>query len=231
MANTASGKPLLVFDLDGTLAETAGDLIATLNVILKREGLNPLAMEEARPMIGAGMRTLIKRGFSADGVALTDDKLEDLFSAFLAYYDEHIADVTQLYPGVVPALDRFAEAGWDFAVCTNKLEKTSVHLLTALGIAHRFKAICGQNTFAVCKPNGDALKLTIERAGGAVSRAIMVGDSKTDIDTARNAGVPVVAFTFGYSDQPIATYAPDRAIDHYDALWEAVEGLSPALAP
>jgi len=224
-------KPLLVFDLDGTLAETAGDLVATLNVILAREGLRELSMEEARPMIGAGMRTLIRRGFSAGSVALPDEKLEDLFTAFLAHYDAHIAGETKLYPGCVAALDRFAAAGWDLAVCTNKLEHTSVHLLTALGIANRFKAICGQNTFAVCKPDGDALKLTIERAGGVLNRAIMVGDSKTDIETARNAGVPVIAFTFGYTDQPIETYAPDRVIDHFDALWDAVESLSPALAP
>lgn len=224
-------KPLLVFDLDGTLAETAGDLIATLNFILIREGLRKLPMEEARPMIGAGMRTLIKRGFSADGIALPDEKLENLFLAFLAHYEDHITEETRLYPGVVEALDRFEAAGWRFAVCTNKLEKTAIHLLNALGIASRFAAICGQNTFPVCKPDGDALKLTIERAGGEVTRAVMVGDSKTDIDTARNAGVPVVALTFGYTDQPIATYTPDRVIGHYDELWEAVTAVAPALCP
>lgn len=231
MTHEAQAKPLLVFDLDGTLAETAGDLISTLNVILAREGLRKLPMEEARPMIGAGMRTLIKRGFSAGGSALSDERLEELFLAFLAHYDDHIADETRLYPGVIEALDRFAAAGWGFAVCTNKLEQTSIHLLTALGVADRFAAICGQNTFAVCKPHGDALKLTIERAGGDVQRAIMVGDSKTDIDTARNAGVPVVAMTFGYTDAPVATYEPDRAIDHFDDLWAAVEGIAPALNP
>ncbi len=231
MTHDTASKPLLVFDLDGTLAETAGDLISTLNVILTREGLRKLPMEEARPMIGAGMRTLIRRGFAADEVALSDARLEELFSAFLAHYEDHIADETRLYPGVVEALDRFAAAGWGFAVCTNKLEKTSVHLLTALGVADRFAAICGQNTFAVSKPHGDALRFTIARAGGDVKRAIMVGDSKTDIDTARNAGVPVVAMTFGYTDQPVATYAPDRAIDHFDELWGAVAGLAPTLAP
>ncbi len=231
MTHEAQAKPLLVFDLDGTLAETAGDLISTLNVILAREGLRKLPMEEARPMIGAGMRTLIKRGFSAGGVALSDERLEELFLDFLAHYDDHIADETRLYPGVIEALDRFAAAGWGFAVCTNKLEQTSVHLLTALGVAGRFAAICGQNTFSVCKPHGDALRLTIERAGGELHRAIMVGDSKTDIDTARNAGVPVVAMTFGYTDAPVATYAPDRAIDHFDELWGAVAGLAPALNP
>ncbi len=227
MTDHSNATPLLVFDLDGTLAETAGDLVSTLNVILAREGLRKLSMEEARPMIGAGMRTLIKRGFAAEGVDLPDEKLETLFLAFLDHYDNHIADETRLYPGVIAALDRFAAAGWSFAVCTNKLERTSIRLLEALGIADRFAAICGQNTFPVCKPNGDALKLTIERAGGVLTRAIMVGDSKTDIDTARDAGIPVVAMTFGYTDQPVATYAPDLAIDHFDELWGAVEKLTP----
>lgn len=231
MTHETQAKPLLVFDLDGTLAETAGDLISTLNVILAREGLRKLPMEEARPMIGAGMRMLIKRGFEAEGVALSDKRLEELFLAFLAHYNDHIADETRLYPGVIEALDRFEAAGWGFAVCTNKLEQTSILLLTALGVADRFAAICGQNTFAVSKPNGEALKLTIQRAGGDLRRAIMVGDSKTDIDTARNAGVPVVTMTFGYTDAPVATYAPDRAIDHFDELWAAVAAVAPALNP
>jgi len=214
--------PLLVFDLDGTLAETAPDLITTLNFILVKEGCRELPLEEARPMIGAGMRTLIRRGFSADGIELSDEKTERLFHDFLTYYEAHIADETRLYPGLTAALDRFETAGWRFAVCTNKLEQTSRVLLKALGIDQRFDAICGQNTFHVCKPDGDALRLTIERAGGDIKNAVMVGDSKTDIDTARNANVPVVAMTFGYTDRPVATYAPDRAIDHYDDLWTAV---------
>jgi phosphoglycolate phosphatase len=223
-------KPLLVFDLDGTLAETASDLVATLNVILAREGLRSLSLQEARPMIGAGMRTLIRRGFEAEGVALSDQKLEELFLAFLAHYQANIAIETQLYPGVSAALDRFEAAGWAFAVCTNKLEQSAVLLLQALGIADRFVTICGQNTFHVCKPHGDALRLTIERAGGDIHRAVMVGDSKTDIDTARNAKVPVVAMTFGYTDQPVANYAPDRAIDHFDDLWSAVAEVAGSLS-
>lgn len=221
-------QPLLVFDLDGTLAETAPDLIATLNVILTKEGCRALPLEDARSMIGAGMRTLIRRGFQADGMELADEKVEVLFHDFLAYYEAHIADETKLYPGLTAALDRFEAAGWRFAVCTNKLEQTSRVLLKALGIDQRFDAICGQNTFHVCKPDGDALRLTIERAGGDIKNAVMVGDSKTDIDTARNANVPVIAMTFGYTDKPVATYAPDRAIDHYDDLWTAVSEVRAA---
>ncbi|WP_026608163.1 HAD-IA family hydrolase [Methylocapsa acidiphila] len=225
MQQDASIQPLLVFDLDGTLADTACDLVATLNAILAGEGLSGLGFDEARAMVGAGARTLIQRGLAAHGVKVSDSRLDQLFEAFLAHYEQHIADATVLFPGVAEALDRFEAAGWAFAVCTNKIEYPSVLLLSALGVADRFRAICGKNTFAVSKPDGGALLKTIERAGGDRSRAVMVGDSKTDIDTARNANVPVVAVDFGYTDKPIGLFAPDRIISHYDELWEAVEAL------
>jgi phosphoglycolate phosphatase len=220
-----SPQPLLVFDLDGTLADTAGDLVATLNAILQREGLASIAAAEARAMVGAGAKALVQRGLKANGVEVSETRLDALFADFLAHYEAHIADETVLYPGVGAALDRFEAAGWDFAVCTNKIEYPSVLLLTALGIAGRFKAICGKDTFSVSKPDGGALLQTIARAGGHASRAIMVGDSKTDIDTARNAKIPVVAVDFGYTDKPVSTFNPDRIISHFNELWDAVEGL------
>lgn len=218
-------KPLLVFDLDGTLAETAGDLIGTLNVILAREGVAPLPLSEARVMLGAGARALIQRGMAAVGREVAPQRLEELFRDFIAHYEGRIAEASHLFPGVEAALDRFEDAGWAFAVCTNKMEHASVKLLTALGVAHRFSAICGQDTFAVCKPHAEALTGTIGKAGGLAARAIMIGDSKTDIDTARNAGVPVVAVDFGYTDRHVSTFAPDRVISHFDELWAAVDGL------
>ncbi|SFJ99567.1 HAD-IA family hydrolase [Methylocapsa palsarum] len=217
--------PLLVFDLDGTLADTAGDLIATLNAILQREGLSGVAAAEARAMVGGGARLLIQRGLSANGVSVADARLDELFADFLAHYEAHIADETVLFPGVHAALDRFESAGWAFAVCTNKIEYPSVLLLNALGVADRFKAICGKDTFKVSKPDGGAVLQTIARAKGDHRRAIMVGDSKTDIDAARNAGIPVVAVDFGYTDQPVAAFRPDRIISHFDELWDAVEAL------
>jgi phosphoglycolate phosphatase len=218
-------RPLLVFDLDGTLADTAGDLVSTLNAILAREGLSGLGFEEARALVGAGARALVQRGLAAHGVKVSDARLDELFADFLAHYEAHIADATVLFPGVTEALDRFEAAGWGFAVCTNKIEYPSVLLLTALGVADRFRAICGKNTFAVSKPDGEALLQTITRAGGDRRRAVMVGDSKTDIDTARNADVPVVAVDFGYTDMPVDTFNPDRIISHFDELWDAVEAL------
>ncbi|HUI22133.1 MAG TPA: HAD-IA family hydrolase [Methylocella sp.] len=217
--------PLLVFDLDGTLADTAGDLVATLNVILAREGLEEVALAQARVMVGGGARTLIQRGLSIQGVTVSETRLDEMLDDFLAYYEAHIAEKSVLFPGVAAALDRFEAAGFTFAVCTNKVEHPSVLLLTALGVVDRFRAICGKNTFAVSKPNPEALLQTIARAGGHRSRAVMIGDSKTDIDTARNARVPVVAVNFGYTSEPVDRFKPDRVIGHFDELWGAVAAL------
>jgi phosphoglycolate phosphatase len=226
MTKSLSTRPLLVFDLDGTLADTAADLVSTLNALLIREGLAAIPFQDARAMVGAGAKALLQRGLSANDVDVNEARLDQLFADFLAHYEEHIADETVLYPGVTAALERFAAAGWSFAVCTNKIEAPSVLLLTALGLAGRFKAICGKDTFSVSKPEGDALLKTIAKAGGDPSRAIMVGDSKTDIETAKNAGIPVVAVNFGYTDLPVETFEPDRVIAHFDELWDAVESLS-----
>ncbi|MEY3552299.1 MAG: phosphoglycolate phosphatase [Pseudomonadota bacterium] len=220
-------NPLLVFDLDGTLAETAGDLCATLNVILAREDLPPVALADARKMVGAGARALIQRGFAAVGRPLEDAKLDRLFVDFLAHYEDHIADESHLYDGVVRALDRFEGAGFGFAVCTNKVEIPSKRLLSALRVDHRFRAICGQDTFRengrnIAKPDPRMLLMTIEMAGGHPAQTIMVGDSRTDIDTAKAAGIPVVAVDFGYTDQHVSTFAPDVVISHFDELWDAV---------
>ncbi len=219
--------PLLVFDLDGTLADTAGDLVAALNHILAREGLNGVALADARHMVGMGARSLISQGFAANGQTLDAARLEELFVDYLAWYEANIAVHTRLFPGVPEALDRFEAAGWRFAVCTNKAAHPSVKLLEALGVDARFAAICGQDTFAWSKPDARALLSTIGRAGGEPGATIMVGDSRTDIATAKNAGVPVVAVDFGYTDVPVSELSPDVVISHFDALWDAVARLSP----
>lgn len=216
----------LVFDLDGTLADTAADLVATLNAILQREGLAPLPLAQARDMIGAGAKALIQRGFQAAGRPLGPERLDHLFDDFLEHYREHLVEQTVLYDGVEAALDRLEAEGFRFAVCTNKVEEHSVRLLEALGVSGRFAAICGRDSFAFFKPDPRHLTATVEKAGGDPARAIMVGDSRTDIDTARAAGLPVIAVTFGYTDAPVATMGPDRLIDHFDQLYEAVKAVA-----
>ncbi|MDE2578760.1 MAG: HAD-IA family hydrolase [Hyphomicrobiales bacterium] len=221
-------QPLLIFDLDGTLAETAGDLMATLNHVLASEGIAPVPTERARYLVGAGAKALLMRGFAAQGQTLEGERLERLYTAFLNHYDAHIADQTFLFPGVVAAMDRFEAAGWGLAVCTNKVERPARKLLEALGVAHRFRAIVGQDTFGVAKPDPRILEKTIQSAGGSPARAVMVGDSRADIETARGLGVPVVAVDFGYTDTPVTELGPDRVISHFDALWDAVQAVRAA---
>ena len=214
--------PTAVFDLDGTLADTVHDLIATLNVVMDSEGLPHLPLAEGREMIGAGARALIERGLEAVGREVTPAHLDELHRFFLAHYNENLCVHTKLFPGVVEALGQLEAAGFSLAVCTNKYEDLSVALLEGLGIAHRFSAICGRDTFIYYKPDPRHLTLTIEKAGGDPARAVMVGDSLADIATAKAAGIPSVAVTFGYSDIPVENLAPDRLINHYDELFEAI---------
>jgi len=221
-------SPLVVFDLDGTLIDTAPDLVDTLNLILAREALPAVPFAAARNMIGGGARTMIERGLAADGRASTREEVDRLYRDFVAHYSDHIADRSRPFPGLEAALDQLAEAGWRFAVCTNKLEDLSVRLLDALGLTARFDAICGQDTFGVQKPHPDILLRTIERAGGAPDRAVMIGDSATDINVARAAAVPVIAVDFGYTEIPVAQLAPDRIIDHYSRLPSTVFELTGA---
>ncbi len=208
----------IVFDLDGTLIDTAPDLIDTLNVVFEREGLPPLAFDTARNLIGGGAKTMILRGVQLEGRVLAPGRLEELFADFIAHYTDHIADRSRPFPGLIEALDELTARGARLAVCTNKLEGLSLLLLQQLKLADRFEAICGQDTFGIQKPDPEVLRRTIAAAGGDPRRAIMVGDSATDIRTARAAGIPVVAVDFGYSDKPVAEYEPDRLISHFAEL-------------
>ena len=217
----------VVFDLDGTLVDTAPDLIETLNVVFTRDGLPPLAYGAARDMIGGGARRMIESALKLQGRVLADGAVDRMFADFITRYAAHIADRSQPFPGLDAALDRLAKRGCRFAVCTNKLEGLSRLLLEALGLTPRFAAICGQDTFGIQKPDPEILRRTIQAAGGALQRAVMVGDSGTDIATARAAGVPIVAVDFGYSEAPIRDLHPDRLISHFSELADAVFALAP----
>jgi phosphoglycolate phosphatase len=219
------GAPIVVFDLDGTLADTAPDIMATLNVLLARDGHAPLPSTAARSLVGSGARALIERGYAASGVLLGSERVEALFEDFIAHYRAHIADETRLFPGAEAALERLADAGFRLAVCTNKPEDLSVLLLDRLKVADRFAAICGRETFPFFKPDPRALTMTIDRARGDRERAIMIGDSRTDIETAKAAGVPVVAVDFGYTETSVAAFGPDAVVSHFDELWDTVAAL------
>ncbi len=215
----------VVFDLDGTLVDTAPDLINALNYVLAREGLPAIPMAVARNMIGAGARRLIERGLESERRYVSVADIDRMTSDFIAYYADHIADESRPFEGLETALDAMAERGYRFAVCTNKLEWLSKRLLDRLELSHRFAAICGADTFGVSKPDPAILQQTVVRAGGHLPSTIMVGDAGTDVGVARRAGVPVVGVTFGYTDTPIAELNPDRIIEHMEQLPGAIEAL------
>ncbi len=217
--------PTIVFDLDGTLVDTAPDLINALNFVLDREGLPAVPMKSARNMIGAGARKLLERGLEVDGRHVSPDDLDRLTSDFIDHYAAHIADESRPFEGLEGALDDLSARGYRFAVCTNKLEWLSKLLLDELGLSSRFSAICGADTFGVAKPDPAILQQTVARAGGRLSSAIMVGDAGPDIGVARRAGVPVIGVEFGYTDVPIADLKPDRLIGHMRDLPAAIDSL------
>jgi phosphoglycolate phosphatase len=225
-AQMTSAKTV-VFDLDGTLVDTAPDLINALNFILAREGMPAVPLDAARNMIGAGAGKLIERGLELDGRDASKADLARLTGDFIDHYAAHIADFSKPFEGLESALDDLQERGYRFAVCTNKLEWLSKLLLDRLGLSERFGAICGADTFGVSKPDPAILRETVAQAGGQLSSAVMVGDAGTDIGVARRAGVPVIGVGFGYTDVPMADLKPDRLINHMRELPAAVEALLP----
>ncbi|MCB1450245.1 MAG: HAD-IA family hydrolase [Nitratireductor sp.] len=219
-------RPTLVLDLDGTLADTNRDLVPVLNRVIGAEGLQPVAFADIGHIVGLGAKKMIERAYEFRGVPLGNAKLDQLFDAFLSDYEQNMAVNTVLYDGVEGALERFANAGWQLAICTNKQEAMARKLVAELGVADYFAAIAGGNTFPVRKPDPRHLTGTVEQAGGNPARTVMVGDSITDISAARAASIPVVAVDFGYSDKPIREYSPDHVISHYDELWETVARIA-----
>ncbi len=210
--------PLLVFDLDGTLVDSAPDLLATLDAVLPRHGFRAPRDPGLREGIGLGALHLIETALAHQGARPDRAALQPIYGDFLAYYEANIARHSRLFAGTEALLDRFEAAGWRLAVCTNKKERLSRLVLEELGIAARFAAICGVDTFAACKPDPAHLTGTIEAAGGTPEKAVMVGDSRTDRDTALNAAIPFVGVSFGYTPVPMAALAPDLLVDDFAAL-------------
>lgn len=220
-----TSSPLIVFDLDGTLVDTAPDLVGALNFVLQREGLPLVPMASARTMIGAGARKLIERGLELDDRTMSTRDIDRLTDDFITYYKAHIADASRPFDGLFAALDELEGRGFRFAVCTNKLEGLSRLLLEKLDMTGRFAAICGADTFGIAKPDPAILRQTISQAGGDVSASIMVGDSGPDVGVARRAGIPVIGVTFGYTEIPIVDLKPDIVIGHMRELPGAVDNL------
>ena len=220
-------RPIVVFDLDGTLLDTAPDLVVAVNHVLVKAGGQPVEEAWMRPYVSFGGREMIRRGLVFQDIEHSDTELNALFDEFVAYYSANVSVKTQPFPGLLDELSRLRELGVRLAVCTNKLEGLTRPLLDQMDMTHWFDAVTGRDTFPVCKPDPRHLLGTIERAGGDPTRAVMLGDSNTDIKTAKAAGVPVVAVTFGYTDVPVTELSPDRVISHYDQLKTELETLLP----
>lgn len=213
-----AGKPILVFDLDGTLIDTAPDLLDSLNHSLAQGGIPAVAAEGFSAFVSHGGLVMIEKAFAAQNKPLTDERKRAFFRTFLDHYAAGIPGKSKPYPGVLAAMDRFAAAGYAFAICTNKHVANARALIEALGLAPRFAAITGQDTFAFRKPDPRHLIETIRLAEGDPAQAVMIGDSQTDIDTAKAAGIPVVAVDFGYTDRHVREFEPSSIISHYDSL-------------
>ncbi len=193
-------SPLMVFDLDGTLVDALPDLTAALNRMLAARGLAPLTQADVRPMIGDGTKKLVERALGARG-APYDDATE---RAMVADYTDHVAVESRPYPGVNAALAKLQEAGWKFAVCTNKSTAATEALLGALDLAHWFAALGCGDTFPVRKPDPAHLAGTIEAAGGTAARSLMVGDHANDISVGKALGLPTIFAAWGYGKKEMA---------------------------
>lgn len=205
----------VVFDLDGTLIDTAPDLTATLNYVLVKHNVAPIPLERVRQLVGTGAAALIKKGISEDLPDFDEESLGALLEEFLTYYAENIAVHSRPFPNAINVVHRFRDQGFRLAVCTNKKEALSQRLLDELDLSKLFEVIAGPDTYGHQKPDPLHLIKTIEAAGGTKERAIMVGDSKTDIHAAQAAGVPVIAVDFGYTPAHVSTFDPDHVVSDF----------------
>jgi len=213
----------IVFDLDGTLVDTAPDLAAAANHVFGTLGLAPVAPQVLHPFISHGSRAMIDAGLRLRSHPLPDDEITRLHELFLLYYRENVAVFSRPFDGVAGLLDVLVDGGAKVAVCTNKLENLSKSLLRQLRLDARFAAIAGRDTFDVFKPAPGHLTGTIAMAGGRADRAVMVGDSAVDFATAAAAGVPSIGVTFGYTPVPVRDLKPNAVIDHYREFMGALE--------
>ena len=215
----------IAFDLDGTLVETAPDLMGTLNRMLSARDIPQMPVEAAQHLVGFGALALLRHGFQEAGAAWDEAQAPALLEEFLADYIQHIADLSRPYEGVVEMLERLTDRGAILCVATNKRTDLSVALIEALDLTRWFAVICGPDKVSAKKPDGAHIREAVQMSGGDPARAIMVGDGAPDVQAAKSAGVPCVAVTFGYTPIPAEDLGGDVLIDHFGDLEEAVDGL------
>jgi len=216
-----------IFDLDGTLAHTAPDLVGAANDLMAEQGLPPMPVSIAEKTAGFGAKALIRAAFENANEAYDEARVDALFHPFLDRYAMRIADESHLYEGTEAVLDELARDGWLLGICTNKPESLALVLMRALGALDRFGALLGADTLPVRKPDPEHLFQTISQIGGDPARAVMIGDTDTDLKTARAAEIPCILTSFGYSHIPVARLKPDAIVDHFSQIPAALEKCLP----
>ncbi|MGQ3040596.1 MAG: HAD-IA family hydrolase [Brevundimonas sp.] len=215
----------IAFDLDGTLVETHQDLVGTLNRMLVKHGLPEAPMESAASLIGGGARALLQHGFERAGASWDEAQAPALFEDFIADYVEHIDDHSRPFDGVIKTLERLAGRGAILCVATNKRSDLSELLLGKLDLARHFAAIVGPDRVSARKPSGAHLIEAVKLVGGDPARAVMVGDAAPDTGAARDAGIPCIVATFGYSPIAPEDLGGDVLVDAFEDVEEAIDGL------
>ncbi|MBB5515872.1 phosphoglycolate phosphatase [Rubricella aquisinus] len=207
----------VIFDLDGTLADTSADLIAAANHCFEERGLGrPLDPIDDALTAFRGGRAMLKLGI--ERLDLDEDVADEDYQLLLDYYADNIDVETELYPGVISALEDLQADGWLLGVCTNKPESLALSLLERLGVLHMFGAVLGADSLPVRKPDPTHLTATVEALGGDMALTMLVGDTITDAKTARAAGVPLILVAFGPEGVGIDRLEPDVLLSHYDDM-------------
>jgi phosphoglycolate phosphatase len=209
----------VVFDLDGTLLDSAPDLTAALNLVLEMDGLEPLGVDSVRYMIGAGVPKLIERGFREHGVKLDAASLDpELLDAFLSYYNAHAADLSKVYPGTYGLIEMLCDRSVRIGLCTNKPTEATREILASFQIEDCFDSVVGGTSGFPKKPDPAGLNACLEEMGVSALQTLYIGDSATDIKTARNGGLPVVAMSYGYERTPAHELGADLVVDSFGEL-------------
>ncbi len=212
MMMKASNFKCLIFDLDGTLVDTAPDLLATLNVLFTRRGHREITLGEIRTVIGLGAKSMIRKGGELTGNAFEETEIDELFDEYLGYYSAHIADHSRIFSGGIEVLDAGKAANIGLAICTNKLESLTITLLEALNLSDYFQTVIGSDTLATMKPDPAGVFKILKNAGCKPEEALFIGDSINDLKAAQNASVPCVLVDYGYTQTPAKELGPDAVI-------------------
>ncbi len=218
----------IIWDLDGTLIDSAPDLAQALNTLLHRHGQATLRENQVRTMIGNGVTKLVERGFAAAGEHLKNEQLQESVAQFLRFYTAAATDRTRMYPGVRDTLQFFTDAGVQQGVCTNKPEAISKRILVDLSIADYFNIVVGGDTVAEKKPDPLPLQTCVTALKTKPGNSMLIGDSAVDVETAKALHMPVGIVTHGYSRSPVATLGADFLIDDLSSLPTLISELRAA---